>query len=387
MNKSGLSTIVVTLILVVLSLVAVGVVWAVISNLLKTGESQANFQFGTLFLDLTIEKLLIDNTGTLSVRVTRGSGEGELTGIDFIISDGENSKVIEKQTTISKLGTQTFTFTASELSGISGNLQVDIAPVINSGGQNKIGNKVDSKKIDYSSCLGLLNSGQSKGDGIYLINPDGTNIQVYCDMTTNGGGWTLLMKVTQGTTFNYNSNYWTTTNTLNENDLTLNNADAKYSSFNKCPVKDLMAKWPDINSGWIWLQNDFNDGTKTLLPTFFSTTTSSMNPGGKGKFIQDAKIYNGWQTGIFSSQRDIRFYGFNYNSYSGNAKVRWGFGWNENGEGLYPSSNIVNIGTNDVSGGIGMDSGFGSYSAGDKINCCQDSTGINRAARVEIYGR
>jgi hypothetical protein len=34
-----------------------------------------------------------------------------------------------------------------------------------------------------------------------------------------------------------------------------------------------------------------------------------------------------------------------------------------------------------------MDSGFGNFSAGDKINCCQDSTGINRSARVEVYVR
>ena len=32
-----------------------------------------------------------------------------------------------------------------------------------------------------------------------------------------------------------------------------------------------------------------------------------------------------------------------------------------------------------------MDSGHGNYSAGDRVNCCQDTTGINRAARVEIY--
>jgi hypothetical protein len=27
------------------------------------------------------------------------------------------------------------------------------------------------------------------------------------------------------------------------------------------------------------------------------------------------------------------------------------------------------------------------YSAGDQISCCQNSTGINRSARVEIYIR
>ncbi len=389
-NKRGLSTIVVTLILIVLSLVAVGVVWVVISNLLNTGTQQANFQFGTLFLNLKIDKVFMDSNGNLLVTVSRGTGQGDLKEIDFIVSDGKNSQVIKKPTTLSELGTSTFTLTPADLNGLSTVSEVDIAPVINSGGSNQVGSKVDSKKTDYSSCLAILNSGNSNGDGIYTIDPDGfgpeSSFQVYCDMTTDGGGWTLLMKAAQGTTFNYNSNYWTTTNTLNPNDLTLNAGDAKYDSFNKVPVKDLMAKWPDISSGWKWTQNSFDDGTAILLPTFFSTANL--------KFIQDAKTFSGWQSGIFSSQVDIRFYGFNFvnnKNYGVNANVRWGFGWNENGEGLYSSPSTLNgggaPGSDDVSGGIGMDSNFGSYSAGDKINCCQDTTGINRAARVEIYGR
>lgn len=53
-NKRGLSTIVVTLILVVLSLVAVGVVWAVINNLLKSGTSGANLNAQCLGVNLQI---------------------------------------------------------------------------------------------------------------------------------------------------------------------------------------------------------------------------------------------------------------------------------------------------------------------------------------------
>jgi hypothetical protein len=239
-------------------------------------------------------------------------------------------------------------------------------------------------------------------DGIYWINlPTAGPTQIYCILNPayDGGGWMMAMKATRGTTFNYSANYWTTANTLNPTQTNRNDGDAKFNSMNYFQAKDMMAVWPDISNGgsipgstlgWTWLENNFNDGTRITPISFFGITYPTMNAGGSGKFIKDAKTFSGWASGVFSSQVDIRFYGFNYTnnpSYGLSMKCRWGFGWNENGEGLYPSSGGGAPGSNDVAGGIGLDTGGGSYSAGDVIVCCQDTIGINRSARVEVYVR
>jgi len=239
------------------------------------------------------------------------------------------------------------------------------------------------------SCLDIKNSTGTNANGVYTIalslGGAVVNTQVYClmDSALDGGGWTLAMKAPRNSqTFYYSSNYWTSANNLNVGNVGSVTADAtsaKFDTFNYMSATSMLAIFPDagINGGsitghtygWTWKQNIPN-GPKTPLAIF---------SGAAEQFIGDAYLYSGFDTRVWTRQRDIRFYGFNWDD---NYKARWGFGWNENGGGLFPNGYK---GSDDATGGIGLN--WGNYSAGDGSFCCTESTGLNRSMAFEMYVR
>lgn len=82
----------------------------------------------------------------------------------------------------------------------------------------------------YASCNAVPRSFAS---GVYTLNNSGGAWQAYCDMSTDGGGWTLVLKVNGASTaLQYDSALWTNTALLNPTATNTAVGDAKFQGFN-----------------------------------------------------------------------------------------------------------------------------------------------------------
>ena len=219
----------------------------------------------------------------------------------------------------------------------------------------------------------LRAAGITQEGSYYITLPNVGTKLTYCAPSSGfaGGGWMLAWKCTRGSRFSWGSSYWTNSNVYRETDMGRSDNDAKYDVFNNYNASAFLAIFPDIGrnggqasgygSGWSWLQTG---QSSTCLSRFQNQGQISGNPRGQ----------NMWQGSGFSAQGGFQWYGFNYTQ-NGGHRVRWGFGWNNEG----------NQGSNDVQGGIGTHRG--GSSAGDHIWCCQSTTGVNRTIRAEIWVR
>jgi len=146
MNRKGISEVILTITLIFVGIIAVGIVSVSVGNLLEKETEQIGIE--SLLINFDVKSVRVLENGDVAVSVRRNSGEGNLEGINFVFSDGDERKVIEKNTKMKELEQQTFVFSQDELSGISSVMDVSVAPVIALDSGKKVSkNVVETQKV------------------------------------------------------------------------------------------------------------------------------------------------------------------------------------------------------------------------------------------------
>lgn len=152
MNKRGLSAIVITLILILLSLVAVGIVWVVISRILSEATGNIGFEQLTLSIEITEA---YEYNGSIVANVKRNVGKGEVVKLAFLLySDGE-TETYRIDAPIKELEMRRFTIPVTEF--VSTDIgEIAVAPIYLSSGEEKLGNILDTYKITESRQIEMI---------------------------------------------------------------------------------------------------------------------------------------------------------------------------------------------------------------------------------------
>ncbi|MDD5012396.1 MAG: hypothetical protein PHQ66_01995 [Candidatus Nanoarchaeia archaeon] len=175
-NKRGLSTIIMTLIIILISLVAVGIFWVVVNNLIKGGTEEVSF--GRLTLSAEIKGVDIENSSNnVSLLIKRNVGEGDITGMKFIFYSDDKNEIVEQEIQLEELEQESFTFHLTM--NVSLLTKISIAPIFSSSdGKESVGNIADTFDVKTGTRIVIPPSGCTP-----TTNPCGSRI---CGNIANG---------------------------------------------------------------------------------------------------------------------------------------------------------------------------------------------------------
>jgi hypothetical protein len=170
------------------------------------------------------------------------------------------------------------------------------------GGTGAVARDGTSSAKAADSALAIKRNFPNSTDGVYWIDPDGEGgsaaFQVYCDMTYDGGGWTLALKsLNDNSDFYYTATYWTTNNTLNPTDFGIDNAiNSKYNSFNTLKFKEILITDADRSSKRIFTLASSLQNQYTLLDltsaSYDTNTDETIESGYLGSYYNTSYLFD-----------------------------------------------------------------------------------------------
>lgn len=162
-DKRGLSSVVTTLIIILLSLVSIGIIWVVVSNIISGGSDEVSieqFSIDVNFLSASI------NGNNITMTVKRASGIGNMSGMRFVVTDNSNSEDFTVKQSLVELQEKTFSVTILSLTPTNVK-SVIVAPIyISSSGKETVGGVTDTYKFGGGGTGGGIGgNGGNGGNG------------------------------------------------------------------------------------------------------------------------------------------------------------------------------------------------------------------------------
>lgn len=90
-SKRGLSTVITSLIIILLVLVAIGVIWVVVRNFVETGSESVDIRTKCIATDVRITAMACMANGNCNVTLERKTGDDEIGGVKLVFTSGTTS--------------------------------------------------------------------------------------------------------------------------------------------------------------------------------------------------------------------------------------------------------------------------------------------------------
>jgi hypothetical protein len=122
------------------------------------------------------------------------------------------------------------------------------------------------------SCLDIKALTGTTSNDFYWVNINSTPTNIWCDMTNDGGGWMLAMRVHNNTSrWYYDDAYWTNTTLLNETRGFDYSGHVKTKVYTNYPFSEVRLVAGDLSNGLI------ENWSGTSLSSFMGSSNASTN--------------------------------------------------------------------------------------------------------------
>lgn len=206
-----------------------------------------------------------------------------------------------------------------------------------------------------SNCKRIKESGGNKWDGIYTINPNGTtSYNAYCNMTYDGGGWTLAGRSVANQTvtpFGYSSNYGSLTDDTKPYSL----AVSSLSTWSGIVFNDVMiGNYVSGKDLWDRIYKVSLPATNYSL-SWATTTAVSVTTGSMVGLWKQCTGPSGGNGTLPTEMTYIWFATAKTNGFFiSNTNVSWSYGLNSNGFAISANAVSCNNGLLNASGWVLM---------------------------------